>query len=294
MASKRFVESGEVFGSLTVVKEVAPHIRSNGKKERKFLCKCNCGKSIEVTLQKLVSGHTKSCGCLRADRSIPRKSPVVLSNDELIGKVFGRLTIKSIAPSRPKHRKVVCQCTCGSEKEFLLLNLLNGYTKSCGCLSKELTIERSKCENTYEVIGGVTKVFDNDGNFSLIDTADLDKVRNYYFYLNSRGYWQSGKVLLHRLVTDCPDEKVVDHINHKRYDNRRSNLYLCDIATNTRNFPTIGTTYLKQHRVWVASVLINDEIVYLPDNFATKELADDARISFISECKEQFPNSIII
>lgn len=50
------IDSGEKYGMLTVVNEVA----STGK--RKFLCKCSCGNEVEVRLDHLQSGHTSSCG----------------------------------------------------------------------------------------------------------------------------------------------------------------------------------------------------------------------------------------
>lgn len=33
-----------------------------------FLCKCDCGKTIEVRAQSLRQGHTKSCGCFNSDQ----------------------------------------------------------------------------------------------------------------------------------------------------------------------------------------------------------------------------------
>ena len=39
------------------------HVNKNYRKF--FLCKCECGKSVTVALDKLNSGNTKSCGCLK-------------------------------------------------------------------------------------------------------------------------------------------------------------------------------------------------------------------------------------
>jgi hypothetical protein len=50
------VVAGDQYGDLTVVREVA----SVGK--RRFLCKCSCGRKVEVRLDHLRSGHTSSCG----------------------------------------------------------------------------------------------------------------------------------------------------------------------------------------------------------------------------------------
>lgn len=52
--------TGQVFGRLMVVKRVA----QRGEKTR-YECTCACGKSVTVKGNSLVTGHTKSCGCLR-------------------------------------------------------------------------------------------------------------------------------------------------------------------------------------------------------------------------------------
>jgi hypothetical protein len=54
---------GEVFGRLTVIREVE---RVNPRK-RQFACRCACGAEVGVNLNKLRSGHTRSCGCLHRE-----------------------------------------------------------------------------------------------------------------------------------------------------------------------------------------------------------------------------------
>ena len=53
-------------------------------------------------------------------------------------------------------------------------------------------------------------------------------------------------IYLHREVMQCPDGKVVDHINHDTKDNRRSNLRVCTQAQNRRNqLKTRGSSQYK-------------------------------------------------
>ena len=59
--------TGKKFGRLTVIKRVA----NKGKRAR-WLCKCECGKTIEVQGTNLKSGNTKSCGCYKSEITIKR------------------------------------------------------------------------------------------------------------------------------------------------------------------------------------------------------------------------------
>lgn len=55
--------TGKRFGRLLAV-------RKTRIKERKtyWLCKCDCGKEVEVCVSHLIDGHTKSCGCISLER----------------------------------------------------------------------------------------------------------------------------------------------------------------------------------------------------------------------------------
>ena len=58
------IKIGEKFGKLIILKEIEPYIKSDGRKERKVLCKCDCGNQKEIVYSRLKNNHTKSCGCL--------------------------------------------------------------------------------------------------------------------------------------------------------------------------------------------------------------------------------------
>lgn len=57
---------------------------------------------------------------------------------DLTGQTFGRLTVLEIAGNN-KHRQTywICQCSCGKQTKVLEYNLIQGKTKSCGCLIRE-------------------------------------------------------------------------------------------------------------------------------------------------------------
>lgn len=64
MKTRRKIIPGERFGRLVVIKKDGVHIKPCGTKQSKYLCICDCGKYTSVLGQNLISGNTKSCGCL--------------------------------------------------------------------------------------------------------------------------------------------------------------------------------------------------------------------------------------
>ena len=69
---------------------------------------------------------------------------------------------------------------------------------------------------------------------------DIEKVSKYKWHVLSNGYIATTLknrklLLLHRYITNCPEGKVVDHINHDRSDNRKINLRICTAKENAQN-----------------------------------------------------------
>ena len=60
---------------------------------------------------------------------------------------YNRLTILKTYSKKMSNGKsqrfAWCKCDCGNEKEIALYRVKKGITKSCGCLSREKTIERN-------------------------------------------------------------------------------------------------------------------------------------------------------
>lgn len=66
---------------------------------------------------------------------------------DLTGQQFGRLTAISRAKSRSGHTYWLCQCQCGNTKEIQTRHLIDGLTRSCGCLRpKKSTIPLTKSD----------------------------------------------------------------------------------------------------------------------------------------------------
>jgi hypothetical protein len=107
---------------------------------------------------------------------------------------------------------------------------------------------------------------------TLIDTEDIDKVKHLKWRLNNKGYVTSGaeNICLHRIVTDCPDELVVDHISHNTLDNRKANLRVCTQKENARNIKQrkslsgcTGVIWSSRYRKWQVEIRSDDGRHYL-------------------------------
>lgn len=58
---------GMTFGRLTVVKRADDYIAPSGQRHMEWLCKCECGNYKNIRGISLMSGRTKSCGCLNKE-----------------------------------------------------------------------------------------------------------------------------------------------------------------------------------------------------------------------------------
>ena len=95
--------------------------------------------------------------------------------DELIGKVFGKLTVVERLENSKDRRKVYkCKCECGNIIEVKSKYLRNGDTKSCGCYKKNFDSYQQK---NYE--NALKKVGEKYGRLTIIDVAMRDNKKAY-------------------------------------------------------------------------------------------------------------------
>ena len=127
--------TGKRFGRLTVIERA-----DNSDKGRvRWKCRCDCGNNSVVRSSDLLSGATKSCGCLTKERIIEANNRKVV---DLTGKKFNMLTAIKITriEKNSKGRNVrywLCKCDCGGFKEADGFSLTRGHVKSCGCDRKK-------------------------------------------------------------------------------------------------------------------------------------------------------------
>ena len=94
------------------------------KKPRRWQCKCSCGTERALTKQKLVEGHSKSCGC--GDR-----------HNLVSGQTFGHWTVLYKLPRRKQGNiQWWCKCICGTERAITGHYLVTGLSDSCGCVGQ--------------------------------------------------------------------------------------------------------------------------------------------------------------
>lgn len=56
--------TGQKFGNLTVLYRTDINNKKDRHKKPTWLCRCKCGNTVEIIRSNLVSGNTRSCGCL--------------------------------------------------------------------------------------------------------------------------------------------------------------------------------------------------------------------------------------
>lgn len=126
--------TGQRFGRLKVIKRV----KSNHG--ARWLCQCDCGSQKEVSGGNLRNGNVKSCGCLNRETMIDnlnKGNRSHIKNDDMIGMRFGKLVVIERADDEKGLTTWKCKCDCGNICNVPKKRLLNGYTKSCGCLRNE-------------------------------------------------------------------------------------------------------------------------------------------------------------
>ena len=79
MGAKHLSLCGQKFNRLTVISKME---KVAGKRLH-WLCRCDCGKETSVVGYKLTSNHTRSCGCLKREKSSERMIK--------LGKVSGKI-----------------------------------------------------------------------------------------------------------------------------------------------------------------------------------------------------------
>jgi len=168
---------------------------------------------------------------------------------DLTNQKFDRLTVinfSHIDENRQSHWWVKCDCDNKSIHTVRGSQLRSGHTKSCGCLQKEVTIERQQKDNVYDLTGKYGIGYDFKDNSFEFDLEDYEKINNYCWHKNKRGYIVSSTsedeedkkqtIRIHRIIMGVNDPNIeVDHIDRNKCNNKKYNLRLVNRRQNEVN-----------------------------------------------------------
>src|SRR5699024_2779496 len=110
------------------------------------------------------------------------------------------------------------------------------------------------------------------GQFAKVDNEDFDRLKGINWCAGPLGYVVNKKFgRMHRYIMDCPEEMVVDHINHDTLDNRKNNLRIATHRQNNFNRTTShesssqykGVSWNNEAIKWSASIRLNGEQIHL-------------------------------
>lgn len=181
--------------------------------------------------------------------------------------------------------KLTCDyCGCTFERKSVHKESKHFYcSKTCEANARRNKPKSNKKLNDIEILENyaIIHIYNNlKGHLKcLIDIEDVEKVKNLFWnirydkrhpsctvYVESRisSNRKSKRVHLHRLITNCPDDMVVDHINGDGLDNRKSNLRICTQKINTINRTNCSRiNYVKRDDLYNVSISINNKTKYL-------------------------------
>lgn len=207
-----------------------------------------------------------------------------MSEPDLSGKKYGRLSVIGTAPKQGRHIMWMCLCDCGNVVKVRNDHLLKGETKSCGCWIAERTAQRNR-ENAkkivYEIHNDCAVGKFVSGEEFYVDVEDLHKISDKAWSLTKKGYLRhmyrdennnTRSYSMHQYILGVVGKKVqVDHIDRNKMNNRKSNLRICDSFGNARNRGErknntsgfTGVIYKKSENKWYASFSINKKRKYI-------------------------------
>lgn len=210
------------FGKLLVIQELPREERPN-KKKVYWKCVCDCGKFSIAQTDNLVSGHTTSCGCKRAEVM----SQTMKKN--LVGQKFNKLLVLEETLERASDGCIMwkCKCDCGNITYVNSNSLKIGNIISCGCV-------RSKGEKRINSL-----LFDNnvryktqfyfsdlkDKSYLYFDFAIFDELDNLLCLVEYQGIQHFDPGAVHGAWDNLPQA----HDQMKREYCKNHNIRLVEI-----------------------------------------------------------------
>lgn len=109
------------------------------------------------------------------------------------------------------------------------------------------------------------------GIIAKVDNDVFEEIKNINWITRTGKYAYNNNIgLMHRYILKPNDDDFVDHINHDRTDNRRSNLRICNNSENLRNMVSRvgsskykGVCWHKKANKWVAYIGFNNKLIHI-------------------------------
>lgn len=139
------------FGKLTVVKRLSMEERVH--KPNDLLCLCDCGKTIQTNAYKLLTGHSKSCGCMKAERIGNLNKKYQYTNKRLYS-VYKAMIDRCCDSKNPMYKHygekgiVVCEEWLNDYDAFAKWAFESGYDKDAKF--QQCTLDRRDNNGIYE------------------------------------------------------------------------------------------------------------------------------------------------
>lgn len=127
----------------------------------------------------------------------------------------------------------------------------------------------------------------------IVDENLSDALRAYFWKLDER-YYRAKEGKLHRIVYEMvtgqpiPQDKMIDHINGDKFDNRFANLRLTNRRQNCLNIKPLnkkidaprGVHYCQNNKAWIAQYSYYGSIRI--GQYLTKEAAHEAWLNYVT------------
>ena len=135
-----------------------------------------------------------------------------------------------------------------------------------------------------EEYGEVYRVPLTKGQYAIIDACDyevvskhvwhavyVESIQGYYAFTNVNFGRKRRPIPMHRMITNAPDDKLIDHINGNSLDERRVNLRECSYSENVRNSKISknntsgfkGVCWSKTMSKWESKIMVNRKKIHL-------------------------------
>lgn len=186
-------------------------------------CLCDCGKSVEVRQDAILSEKSNSCGCIR-DEVAKTNIKAAQANykpkpmEDLTGRTFGRLSVVSLGKTAttPKGRLLkywTCECLCGNTKDIESGQLRQGKAVSCGCVTLE-NLDSDFMSKTDLFVSRAVKVHGDKYDYSLVDFKHSQQ--NINIVCTVHGVF-SQKPWNHINGTSCPACSKTERVGKTTY-----------------------------------------------------------------------------